>query len=480
MTRARAPHGLLGGLGVLALLVASPPAAPAGGRDTPAPAPRAERPAGNPTDLKGAIAGLAHPDPNVRAEAARRLGGMHFSQFDPIGADDVVILARVLREGDVPARRAAAQTFSMITHGVRGGEVSRAALPALGAALKDPDPAVAAGSAIALGHMRAPEAMPMLIEALADPRPSVVGAAGAAVGHLTNERNAILLIPALRHPSAREAVASLLAGVKSPPFRELDAALGGQDLELKRGSAYALSRIADPAVKGPLTGALSDGDPEVRLWAVTGLGVVGDPSVGAPLARLLDDPDQRVRRAAATSLRVGGPPVVDALLDHLETPDVELQRRVVISLAAIGDPRGAERLLELLPRASPEIAEVLVSRLGHWKGNKDLLRGLIAALGSGSDTTRTRAAKALTIANNKVTILGREAVPPLVAVLKSPDVGVRRAAAISLRSLAGGGILTAEETGPLTAATADSDPQVRQHAARALAQLQPQRTGPPR
>jgi HEAT repeat protein len=461
----------------LAFLIAAAHGVAAGGRDAPAPGPRAERPSSGPADIKNAIAGLSSPDPAVRAEAAARLAATHFSQFDSIGPDDVTVLARVLREGDLPARRAAAQTFSMITHGGRGGELSRAALPALAAAMKDPDPAVAAGAAIALGHMRAPEAMPVLIEALADTRPSVVGAAGAAVGHLTNERNAVLLIPALRYPHAREVVASLLAGVKSPPFRELEAALGGQDLELRRGSAYALSRIADPAVKGPLAAALADPDPEVRLWATTGLGVVGDPTVGAPLARLLDDRDPRVRRAAATSLRVGGPAVVDALLMHLESPDPEVQRRVVISLAAIGDARGAERLLELLPRAAPELGEVLVSRLGHWKGNKDLLRGLIAALGSSSDTTRTRAARALTIANNKVTILGREAVPPLVAVLKSPDVNVRRVGALSLRSLAAGGVLTVDEAGPLTDATRDADPQVRQHASRALAQLQPPRAG---
>jgi HEAT repeat protein len=202
--------------------------------------------------------------------------------------------------------------------------------------------------------------------------------------------------------------------------------------------------------------------------------------VGAALARLLDDQDPRVRRAASTSLRIGGPAVVEALLVHLESPDPELQRRVVISLAAIGDGRAVERLLELLPRAAPELGDVLVSRLGHWKGNKDIIRGLIAALDSSSDTTRIRAARALTIGNNKVTILGREAVAPLVTVLKSPDVNVRRAVALSLRSLAAVGILTPDETAPLAEATKDADPQVRQHASRALAQLQPQRGSPVR
>ncbi len=436
----------------------------------------AQRPA-EAVDVRAAIAALRSSDPAVRAEAGRTLAGLHFSKFGAVTAADLAILAEVLQKGDVEARRAAAGTFAQLSHSAQGGELTRGVLGPVVAALKDPDATVASYAATALGHARDPASIAPLIQALGDPRLPVARSAGASIGHLIDAKNAALVVPALRYPHARKPIAGVLAGLAPPPFAELSAALTSRDVELRRGAAYALSQISDQRTRAALTQALGDADPEVRLWATTAMIRVGDPSVVEPLGRLLNDPDVQVRRAAASSLRAGGAAAVDKLIASLKDPDQKVRQRAGVSLVAIGDSRAVSPLLEIFRR--PDAPDYLTFDLGHWKRNKEIVVGLVESMASSDPSLRRRAAQALSIDNAKVIVLGRDGVPPLVAALKSPDVEVRRAAALSLRNLSTRGFLGPGDAAALEQAAKDPDQQVSQWASAALGRMEQLRRAAP-
>ncbi len=435
----------------------------------------AQRSAAEGVDVRAAITALRSSDPAVRAEAGRTLAGLHFSKFSAVTAEDVAILAEVLQKGDVEARRAAAGTFAQLSHSTRGGELTRGVIGPVIAALKDSDATVASYSATALGHARDPASIGPLIQALADPRLPVARSAGASVGHLIDEKNAALVVSALRYEHARKPIAGVLSGLAPPPFAELSAALTSRDVELRRGAAFALSQISDQRTRGALTQALADPDPEVRLWAATAMIRVGDPSVVEPLSRLLNDPDVKVRQAAASSLRTGGPAAVDKLIASLKDPDQRVRQQAGVSLVAIGDSRAVPPLLEIF--RSPDAPDYLTFDLGHWKRSKEIVVGLVEIMASSDASTRRRAAQALSIDNAKVVVLGRAGVQPLVAALKSPDVEVRRAAALSLRTLSTRGLLGPGDAAALEQATKDPDQQVSHWASAALGRMEQLRRG---
>ncbi len=465
------------GIASLASAAIAAPALSARAAAPPAPTMLVQKADPGAVDVRAAIAGLSSPDPSVRAAAAGKLGGLHFSKMGAVTAEDVAALAQVLQRGDVDARRAAAGTFIQLSHSLRGGELCRAVLGPLAAALKDADADVASSVATTLGHVKDPRAIPPLIEALGDPRQPVAKSAGASVDHLIDEKSAPLLVPALRHEYARKPIAAALAGVWPAPFAALAAALGSQDVELRRGSAFALAQVSDQRTREPLVKALADPDAEVRVWAATGLVRVGDPSAVEPLGRALNDPDVRVRRAAASALRTGGPAAVDKLIASLQDPDSKVRERAGVSLTIIGDSRAVPPLLEIFRR--PNAPDYLTFDLGHWKRNKDIILGLMDTMTSNDPAVRRRAAQALTIDNAKVAILGPAGVAPFVSALKSPDVEVRRVAALSLRTLGARGFVGQAETVALAEAARDPDPQVSQWAAATLARLEQLRRAMP-
>lgn len=434
---------------------------------------RAKPTAPSAADVKGWVADLASQDPETRAKAAKRLTVAVPAQYTLVGAEEVPILLSALQSDDLTLRRAAAAAFSNLTHHPDGAQASRPAVGALCAALSDRDSAVAMQAATALGHIRDQAAREPLIAALGDEREGVVAAAGSALGHLVEVEpsGAASLVKALRYERAQGLVANLLSGLQArAPIAELAAALHRDDVQMRRGAAMSLRGIREPAAIAALKTALRDPDPQVRTLAATGLGWSEDRKVAAELLPLLKDQDAGVRGAAAEALRLGGSEAVEPLLALLKDPDPTVRQQAASSLMKIGDDRAVQPLVALL--ADPALGDTLFHTLGHWTGNKTVVKALIGAMGDSDAAVRARAAKTLSVDNLKVGMLGKEAVAPLLAFLKHPQVEVRQAAAFSLQTLGSGRFLDDGAVGPLTeAAQHDENPMVRRYAEMALSRV---------
>jgi HEAT repeat protein len=146
--------------------------------------------------------------------------------------------------------------------------------PLLETLREGPDPAVRAFAALTLAQCGRPAAVPALIAALADPEKVVRTAAGRALSGL-----------------GPEAVPALIA------------ALGDPSWVVRYRAAEALGGIRDPRVAPALVALLEDGKDHVRYMAAKGLGAHPAPAAVEALLRRLDDENPFVRRMAAQALR---------------------------------------------------------------------------------------------------------------------------------------------------------------------------------
>lgn len=76
-----------------------------------------------------------------------------------------------------------------------------------------------------------------------------------------------------------------------------------RDFRARVRAALALGSSADPAMAGPLAGALSDREAAVRAAAASGLGRLGNAEALPSLERALSDTSREVRDAAQRSIR---------------------------------------------------------------------------------------------------------------------------------------------------------------------------------
>ncbi|AKF09198.1 HEAT repeat domain-containing protein [Sandaracinus amylolyticus] len=107
-----------------------------------------------------------------------------------------------------------------------------------------------------------------------------------------------------------------------------------RDFRARVRAAMALGASADPAMAGPLAGALSDASPAVRAAAAEALGRLGNPDALPSLRSALADREREVRDAAGRAIRaIGGssssassstPPPAH---DPLRMPSVEVVPR---------------------------------------------------------------------------------------------------------------------------------------------------------
>ena len=198
------------------------------------------------------------------------------------------------------------------------GRLAPEGVPALLAALADPNKRIRAMVTRALGAFCAPETVAALIRQLqTDPAADV---RRVAVG-------------ALADCGGDDAVAALITAYQQDP-----------DLYLRLGAAHALASLRAPAARAPLMAALADpaGDPWLLGETAMALGELGDPAALDALSDALEHPNPDVRGKAATALGLLGVPqaiplLATTLANPTETPYVqELAREALVMLAQSG------------------------------------------------------------------------------------------------------------------------------------------------
>lgn len=357
-------------------------------------------------------------------------------------------------------------------------------IPTLERLIEDPDTAVAASAAFALGQVGDTSAVSALASLLtpeiAPERVTVAEEAAYALGKLRSARSRAALreflaaAPVSSGAPALVARSALLAIWRFPRDETADPIarwLESADPEARWRATYALVRRPDPRATPVLRRLLDDRDERVRAWAVRGLtGPLSDSSsVGALAARqdlgeALGDPSYMVRINAIAALGTHQHPVaVGQLIRMMRSEQPHEALAATEAIGRLGDvaagaipvlearvadrslsPALARTALDALARISPGSARRAARAAAlsqHWR----LRAGAAAAL-SGSDApeldTLLRdedgrvAAAALQArvqgAADSLHVLR----PVLVEALRSGDEGVRTTALRALRRLA--------------------------------------------
>jgi HEAT repeat protein len=345
------------------------------------------------------IEALHDDDVKVRTAAGGALGRMGPDALAAVptlrdGQDENVWMAAVLQQMGEPAAVALGESLKDPDRVVRFnsahalqhmGPHTKAALPALTAALGDSDPEVREAVYVALRQI-GPEARQALVEALhqegkAYSRPEVIGALGKF------------------GPEAEAAIPDLEAALR--------------DDSLRLAAIQTLGKIG-PAAKTTLPAlekALKDKDPNVCRAALEAMGMIGQESLPILLVALKDD---RLRAGAAAALGTIGRPAGDAvptLCKMLEDPDMEARRNAAAALGGIGPqtPEVIPALAKTLrDKEAGEQAADSLARMGQ-----PAVQPLVAALAD--DQTRDRAASALSQ-------LGGPAVASVALLLKNDQL----------------------------------------------------------
>lgn len=265
----------------------------------------------------------------------------------------------------------------------------------------------------------------------------------------------------------------------APPASQLIALLPDPQVEVRRGAAFYLLSLFDPAspeqVKA-LSGLLADQDRAVRSIGRSAVAQMHTPDQVAAvpqLAALLSPereakPDSRAAIARLfASLKAEAAAAVPALTTSAAgDPDAKVRSASIAALAQIVPP--AEAIAPLAKGLSDADAAVRVVATAQLKrlaaAAAPVAKELAAALGDADQRVRENAAAALIL-------IGAPAVEPLTAALGSGNVEARKYALVSLAKIgppAKAAIPAIEKAGK------DSDADVQKLAAEAL-----KRIGPP-
>jgi HEAT repeat protein len=394
------------------------------------------------------IEALHDDDVKVRTAAGGALGRMGPDALAAVptlrdGQDENVWMAAVLQQMGEPAA------------------------VALGESLKDPNPIVRFNAARALQHVgpHTKAALPALTAALGDRDPEVREAVYVALRQIGPEAREAL-VQAFRQEGKAYSRAEVIGALgKFGPEAEaaipdLEAALGDDSLRL--AAIQTLGTIG-PAAKTTLPAlekAFKDKDPNIRRAALEAMGWIGQDSLPILLAALKDD---GLRAGAAAALGKIGRPARDAvptLCKMLEDSDPEARRNAATALGRIGPqtPEVIPALVKTLhDKEAGEQAANSLARMGQ-----SAVQPLIAALAD--DQTRDRAASALSQ-------IGRPAVAPVVELLKKDQL---RLTAMQILGQMGG--VARDAIPDLTTIAENESDSAHQDAALAIDKIKKSRT----
>lgn len=359
------------------------------------------------------------------------------------------------------------------------------ALPALERLLADPDTAVAATGAFAMGVLGDTAAVGALVPLTTAERaaalPTVAGEAVGALGKLRTERGraavAGLLRSAADDSASRLAVRHALLAAWKFPRRGDNAAIlrwtESPDAEVRWRAVFALTRRADPAATPALARLAADPDWRVRSFAVRGLSapLADSSAVGAEAARALllaalADTSAAVRINAARSLGTHPHPSAVAALarlvgggdGHLAVTGAESLGRLG---AAAADAAPVLRAVALDTARITGVRGAAMAALAEVQGGA---AAQVAARLGGERGWRARAAAARAYAR-----VGPVTRPELLALARDPDP---RVAAAALDAAAGAQGAPLDSLRPLLLESlAADDPIVRTNALGGLARL---------
>jgi HEAT repeat protein len=342
------------------------------------------------------------------------------------------------------------------------------AVPALGAALKDPDSHVRANAIYALAELKdaAKDAVPQVKGVLADSDPLVRYNAVIILNNLkaaTPAELAPAVISLLKDgdDDTRGTVVKILVGLGLDDPGVRAAVFDGLDHGAPRVRTLLLDRVTSREVmrsKAAWQGELiqkvaaiaaGDTDPKLRTTAVLALGSVRPltPNVSQALLKALDDADPKVAHAAAGAINsVEGPTLAPQAVTHLTQglKSADPAARIAAARALGGMIGWRERFSPalvsvMLTDKDPAVRAAAVEAVGE-AGDDDTLAPLIKALKTDS-TPRVRRAVLLVFSDSRRKLyLARAgqleaALAAIDAAAKDEDDLVRNAAAAASEAM---------------------------------------------
>lgn len=214
---------------------------------------------------------------------------------------------------------------------------------------------------------------------------------------------------------------------------------------------------------------LDDADRTIRQQAAmrlgTKLGSAPDQAgADALVAHLGTESDGFVREALTWATVQAGAPAVPGVLAQLASPTASVRMQAAHVLSKIGDPAHAEHLLGVVADADPEVA-VKAYRAAANTGDPSVVPALAGRLGDGDLEQRDALSAAFVT-------LGEAGLAALTAALADPEADVREHAADTLGHL--GTPLADGAAEALRGLLVDPDAAVRFAAVTALGQLDPE------
>ncbi len=385
-------------------------------------------------DVPGLLEALGRPEAPKRADAAEELG-----RIGPPAKSAVPALVKLLQDKVEDVRLAAAAALASID------SQNAALMPVVLAELKS-GPEQRKAAAEILGDLGA-VGVPALTEALKDADPGVRWSAAESLGRIGPASKAAVpaLAAALEDKEIRSIVADALAGIgpdAKPAVPGLVKIIRTEkEPALRYTAGVALVRI-DKASAGPasplLAEALRNPDGRARHDAITLLVSIGAEGKEATpiLVQMLHDKESYARHMASHALGYGRDPRAAAPLLEAFEKDTEIVVRntAIQSLGLLGpDAKVAVPALEARLK-DPDVGTRVAAAEALWRINKDAAKAVPVIV----DGLR---AKNDWYVGFSAGILGRMgadaklAVPELKEMLKSPGETQRRVARELLKSI---------------------------------------------
>ncbi len=257
-------------------------------------------------------------------------------------------------------------------------------------------------------------------------------------------------------------VMRILKDVGSQHLEEIITKLKKGNDEERLFAAKAIGAIKDPRAVEPLIAALTDGHDWVRLYAAIALGEIGDRRALTHLISILGEPgfktspaiykifdrfgeaavpelisvadeDKNIRRRCAAMAILGhlkSETAFDKLMAGLKSQDQDIRAACVEAVANYGSrPEVLPALEQVLKNTSTKLRGRVIQALAAI-GTEDVIRPLLMALHKGQ---LGRDGKDGVL--NVLTELGDKALPKLIELLGSKQVGLRKASAEALVSI---------------------------------------------